>query len=495
MSPAPEGTEGERIGKDNVGYNASEENDNPPVTNVVTKNSDVKPSKALDVSRENAFENEGVRSICYQTFFPFLIGGLGSTLSGLLLNHVQKLPLLCRVPELLAVCPPLQGMKGNLDMTFTSRLGTMAHQGRLQGDGYFEGILRSMCLIQAQAVFISLFATLITFVLETLRVGIGHHPPTTNFLFLGSNAVMAMCIACGISSSAMVVLVLVVYRKSLNPDNIATPFAATIGDLLTIGMMASIAIAYYPFASISIAVPLTVIGTFLTLTPLGFFIAYKDEQAWIAAREQLPTLLLAAVLSSGAGIVQAFGATKFPELTAYQPLIAGNSGNRASLQSARISSYLHTYKGANRLQRRLNPWAYYTSADHESRAALFLVASAPAFQLLFVLISHLVANITLNPLKLNGVFLIGYLCTAFIQAVFLVYTAEVVVYSLFLYGFDPDMHAIPLITSIGDLVGTSLLLLLFNLMSLLKDTVVVSLLPLDSLTNTTTSCTYGTTIL
>lgn len=37
--------------------------------------------------------------------------------------------------------------------------------------------------------------------------------------------------------SAMVVLVLVVYRKSLNPDNIATPFAATIGDLLTIGMM------------------------------------------------------------------------------------------------------------------------------------------------------------------------------------------------------------------------------------------------------------------
>ncbi|VDP05884.1 unnamed protein product [Heligmosomoides polygyrus] len=139
MSPAPEGTEGERIGKDNVGYNASEENDNPPVTNVV--------------------------------------------------------------PELLAVCPPLQGMKGNLDMTFTSRLGTMAHQGRLQGDGYFEGILRSMCLIQAQAVFISLFATLITFVLETLRVGIGHHPPTTNFLFLGSNAVMAMCIACGISSS------------------------------------------------------------------------------------------------------------------------------------------------------------------------------------------------------------------------------------------------------------------------------------------------------
>lgn len=36
MSPAPEGTEGERIGKDNVGYNASEENDNPPVTNVVS---------------------------------------------------------------------------------------------------------------------------------------------------------------------------------------------------------------------------------------------------------------------------------------------------------------------------------------------------------------------------------------------------------------------------------------------------------------------------
>ncbi|EPB68455.1 hypothetical protein ANCCEY_12449 [Ancylostoma ceylanicum] len=245
-----------------------------------------------------------------ETLIPFVIAGLGSICAGLLLNRVQKLPL---VPQFIAICPPLQGMKGNLDMTFTSRLST-----------------------EAQAVAICLFAALVTFALDILAKKPNEEVPVMNFLFLGSSALFAMCLACMISSLD------------------------------------------------------------------------HDERAWIAARQQGPTFLLASILSSGAGIIQAHGLKSFPELTVYQPLITGVAGNRASLQSARISSYVNTYKGADKLAPRLNPWTYYTSP---------------------------------------------------------VYVAQIVVYCLYHFRIDPDMHAIPLVTAIGDLVGTALLLSLFYVMS------------------------------
>ncbi|KAK6025072.1 hypothetical protein OSTOST_09040 [Ostertagia ostertagi] len=104
------------------------------------------------------------------------------------------------VPHLIAIFVPLQGMKGNLDMTFTSRLGTMAHQGRLQDSGYMPRISRNIALLEAQAIFISLFAVLMTFVLESLWHEGAKHPPVNDFLFLGANSLFSMCIASALSS-------------------------------------------------------------------------------------------------------------------------------------------------------------------------------------------------------------------------------------------------------------------------------------------------------
>uniref|UniRef100_A0A0K0DQG7 MgtE domain-containing protein n=1 Tax=Angiostrongylus cantonensis TaxID=6313 RepID=A0A0K0DQG7_ANGCA len=81
------------------------------------------------------------------------------------------------------------------------------------------------------------------------------------------------------------------------------------------------------------------------------------------------------------------------------------------------------------------------------------------------MISYAIAKTAMTPLNLNLVFFVGYLFTVSIQVFFLVYLSQVLVYGLFHYGIDPDMHAIPLLTSVGDLVGTTLLLTLFYIMS------------------------------
>ncbi|EYC00183.1 hypothetical protein Y032_0117g655 [Ancylostoma ceylanicum] len=340
----------------------------------------------------------------------------------------------------------------------------------------------------------------------------------------------------------MVLLVMLSYMLSINPDNVATPLAASFGDLLTIGLLIGVAIVYHPFASISFYIPVSVVVCFVSLVPFWIYVAHHDERAWIAARQQGPTFLLASILSSGAGIIQAHGLKSFPELTVYQPLITGVAGNRASLQSARISSYVNTYKGADKLAPRLNPWTYYTSPgmncvntvnytrpwtrggtvrrtlwltaaplepagnhnvtvflrvsaqqsrclDSESRAALLILLTSPPYHAFFVSVSHIIAYFALKPLKLSFIFLAGYMCAVFVQIFFLVYVAQIVVYCLYHFRIDPDMHAIPLVTAIGDLVGTALLLSLFYVMSYGDDFVLKSTALSETPTNTTL-CSY-----
>ncbi|VDO21666.1 unnamed protein product [Haemonchus placei] len=245
-----------------------------------------------------------------QTLIPFMVGGLGSVACGLIVNRAQKTDLVCEVPHLIAICVPLQGMKGNLDMTFTSRLGTMV---RLKYKIYF------------------------------------------------------------LVDTAMVVLVVYSYRKAINPDNIGTPIAASCGDLLTI-------------------------------------------MAMLLERHQ-------------------------SSLNA--------SGNSSLLKRTNFCSKFHLHIIAK------------CQTYHESRAAFLILMTSVPYQLAFVLLSHAVAYVALTPLRLNILFLLGYLITVFIQSFILLYLAEVVVYSLFHFGIDPDLHAIPLLTSIGDLLGTALLCVLF----------------------------------
>ncbi|VDM53354.1 unnamed protein product [Angiostrongylus costaricensis] len=265
------------------------------------------------------------------TLIPFLLAGLGSLSTGLLMNRVQKAPLVCDVPQFIAICTPLQAMKGNLDMTFTSRLGTMAHQGRLRKyPGRLKRILRNIAVMQL-----------------------------------------------------------------------------------------SIGIVYYPFSTSSTAVPVVVIVVFLMMVPLWLYVAHQDEEAWLAARQQGASLLLASILSR-------------PVTFAQEVLEIAQVCIRQ--ESART----------------------YTPIEGQIDCTYVLI---------------------------HGL-------TIQVQVFFFVYLSQVLVYGLFHYGIDPDMHAIPLLTSIGDLVGTTLLLALFYIMSYGEGLVTRSHASSNKLTNATTVCLY-----
>lgn len=58
-------------------------------------------------------------------------------------------------------------------------------------------------------------------------------------------------------------------------------------------------------------------------------------------------------------------------------------------------------------------------------------------------------------------FVLSYLAVAEVQLMLLLYIAHIMTHSMWKYKIDPDNSAIPYLTALGDLSGTSLLLLAF----------------------------------
>ncbi|CAB3399035.1 unnamed protein product [Caenorhabditis bovis] len=412
---------------------------------------------------------ESMTQIFLQSFVPFFLGGFGSILAGLMLTFANRnLDLMEEVPEFLVLMPSLQGLKGNLDMTFSARLSTMAHLGTFEKPEYKEIIARNICLNEAQAVFVCLVADLVTYLVIRIypsEIKLAHNSTTTrrteNFLYLGSSSIVSMSICCAISAF-LAWIVTLARRKGVNPDNIVTPLGASFGDLLIISSMLLVCYVIRPYSQFSNVPPISIIVIAITQTPLWLYFAWRDESAIKTAKQQWCTLLFAACVSCMAGYIQSVGALKFPNYPAYQTLISGLTGNRCAVQASRIASHLEVKKESELdWSTRLSPYSYFLSPSNESKTARLLLFTSLPFQMIFVVISLGISYFMQTPTESDPRFFIGYALAAFIQVMFLLYGTQLVVVSLWRLGLDPDIHSIPLITSVADLTGCAMLYLLF----------------------------------
>lgn len=91
-------------------------------------------------------------------------------------------------------------------------------------------------------------------------------------------------------------------------------------------------------------------------------------------------------------------------------------------------------------------------------ARILLALSIPG-QIVFVIVADVIAN--------NGkvlatlAFVCSYLSVSFIQLIILLYVAHLMVHTMWKFKIDPDNSAIPYLTALGDLLGSTLLLAAF----------------------------------
>ncbi|OTF71508.1 hypothetical protein BLA29_009655 [Euroglyphus maynei] len=69
-------------------------------------------------------------------------------LAGILLDHIKTSIIFINMPEIYILLPALLGLKGNLEMTMTSRLSSLANCGQLNKENRFLIFRSNIALVQ-----------------------------------------------------------------------------------------------------------------------------------------------------------------------------------------------------------------------------------------------------------------------------------------------------------------------------------------------------------
>ena len=148
------------------------------------------------------------------------------------------------VNELFILVPALLGLKGNLEMTLASRLSTHANLGNMDTrEETWSMVISNLALVQCQAIVVGALASLFAVVMGSIGHG-GHFDVQHGFLLCASSLVTASVASFSLGL-VMVAVILASRKLSINPDNVATPIAASLGDLITLALLSWISSILY----------------------------------------------------------------------------------------------------------------------------------------------------------------------------------------------------------------------------------------------------------
>ena len=182
------------------------------------------------------------------------------------------------------------------------------------------------------------------------------------------------------------------------------------------------------------------------------------------------------LISSMGGLILDFMVSRFEGIAVFQPVINGVGGNLVAVQASRISTALHKQAELGILTSESNvdedtvifisPVTSFCGKGAHARTTRVLMS--------MVIPGHVIFIYTIDYMKggdtsLSSLFVVVYLCAAVMQVATLLYVAYIMIHWMWKKKIDPDNSAIPYLTSIGDLLGISLLAIAFQFLYLVAD--------------------------
>lgn len=423
--------------------------------------SDEDDSKELIPVVELRESREKLWQIAFQIFFPYLIAGYGMVAAGSVLDIVKRWPVFTNVSEVIILVPPLLGLKGNLEMTLASRLSTQANLGHMDtASEQWVMIGGNLALIQAQAIVVGLLAALFTIVLGWIPEG---RFSVVHGCLLCASSVLTAAVTSFVLGSVMVGVVMLSRKFHVNPDNVATPVAASLGDLSTVSLLAAVSTVLYNTLERHLWVSPLLIVVIVSLIPLWWWFAHHNRYTSQVLYSGWTPVIGAMVISSFGGLVLDYTVSN-DGIAVFQPVINGVGGNLVAIQASRLSTALHQVSIPGVLPRNAvhgcpNPLTTFCGKGISSRTAFVLLFMVIPGQIIFLLSIYLM-NETKN-FKITVTFAAIYVAAAVLQVAILLFVANWLVHFLWRRGNDPDNFSIPYLTAIGDLLGTVLLALAF----------------------------------
>ncbi|XP_053742547.1 solute carrier family 41 member 2 [Synchiropus splendidus] len=414
------------------------------------------------VPNHSRASTESICSMALQILVPFLLAGLGTVSAGILLDVVQNWDVFLEITELFILIPAILGMKGNLEMTLASRLSTAVNAGKLDlPNEKWMLISGNLALKQLQATVLGLLASLLAVLLGWFAEG---QTSINHLILLCSTSVSTAFVASLLQGIIMVALILFSKSLGINPDNVATPMAASFGDLITLALLACFSQWFYSFMEIYPFVLYLMDLLYLCLIPLWVVVSSTHPETHILLRTGWQPIIAALVISSIGGVIldKSVSNPNLAGIVIYAPVINGIGGNLVSIQASRISTSLHLNhtpgEGPEDQRVCVNPYRTFFGTGTNQRSAQVLLLFVIPGQLIFFYIIQLTKGGSTLP---SPLFTVAYLSAAVIQVILLLYLADCLVHCLWRRNKDPDTESIPYLTAVGDVLGTALLSLAF----------------------------------
>ena len=373
-----------------------------------------------------------------QGFIAVCIASITSLVAGLTLAGMRH--RIDIVEGLFVLIPVSIGMRGNIFGALSARIGTSIHAGLFQVSNDRDGLLY-------QNVYA---ATLLTIATSVAMGLLGR--AIAGLLGIDTVSVWDLVLIAtvgGLISSAVVLAVTVLlsiqaWRRGWDLDSVGAPLITAMGDVVTLPCLL---LASYLVGLDWLTVALGALCLVLGIVALIRGWSTKRELARRIVRESFPVLCVAIVLDVLAGtIVEPRVEPVFTPFPAFLIVIPGfleNTGALGALLAARLGSKLHL--GAVSPTFRPEPAALLNGT-----VGLALGVTVYALTGVFtLLLSEVIGFEHPGAFTFIGVVLFGGTLATIVAAVIGYYAAILT----FRFGFDPDNHTIPLVTSGMDLLG------------------------------------------